>query len=106
LKSILNNKFRERILRALLDIAILARLENKAMNGYELTVFFLKKNDAAISTSTVYSTLYAMERNELVKGRYNRRSRVYELTEKGKKTLKDTRNNLESLQTFMKTLLK
>ncbi|MBN1245344.1 PadR family transcriptional regulator [Candidatus Bathyarchaeota archaeon] len=106
MKGILNNNIREKILKAFLDTAILARLEYKAMNGYELTTVFMKKFSAATSTSTVYATLYAMERNGLIKGRYNRRSRIYELTEKGKKTLEDTRNNLEEIQTFTKTLLK
>jgi PadR family transcriptional regulator PadR len=101
----LNNEFRKRILRALLDMAILARLEDKPVNGYDMTIFFMKKFGAAISTSTVYSTLYSMERNGLVKGKYNRRSRVYELTEKGKNTLEDARSTLEEIQGFIKTLV-
>ena len=74
------------------------------MNGYDMTTCFIKKFGAAISTSTVYSTLYAMERNGLITGRYNRRSRVYELTEKGKKALEDSRNNLRWIQVFIKKL--
>jgi len=104
LKDLLSNNVREKILKTFLDTAILARLEDKAMNGYDLTTFFMKKFGAAISTSTVYSTLYLMERNGLIKGRYNRRSRVYELTEKGKKTLEDSRNKLERIQVFIKAL--
>ena len=104
MKDLLNNNIREKILKAFLDTAILARLEDKPMNGYDMTTFFMKKFGAAISTSTVYSTLYSMERNDLVKGRYYRRSRVYELTEKGKKTLEDSRNRLEGIQSFIKTL--
>jgi DNA-binding PadR family transcriptional regulator len=106
LKNLLNNNVREKILKAFLDMAILARLEDKPVNGYKITVFFLKKFGTTISTSAVYSTLYAMERNGLVKGRYSKRSRVYELTEKGKETLEDTRNSLEELQAFIKTLLR
>jgi DNA-binding PadR family transcriptional regulator len=87
-------------------MTILARLEDKAMSGYEVTTVFMKKFGAATSTSTVYATLYAMERNGLVKGSYSKRSRVYKLTEKGKKTLEDARNNIQEIQAFIKNLLK
>jgi DNA-binding PadR family transcriptional regulator len=105
LKDALNNHLREKILKALLDVAILARLEHKTMSGYEITKVFMKKFTAETSTSTVYSTLYAMERDGLVKGKYSRRSRVYELTEEGKTTLKNTRNKLHEIQAFIKTLI-
>jgi DNA-binding PadR family transcriptional regulator len=101
----LNNSFRERIVRAFLDVAILARLEGEPLNGYDLTNFFIKKFGAVISTSTVYSTLYSMERNGLINGRYDRRSRVYELTEKGKKKLEHIRNMLYQIQALVKKLL-
>ena len=100
----LHNNIREKLLKAFLDTAILASLEVTYMNGYDLTIYFIKKFGAAISTSTVYSTLYAMERNGLIKAKYNRRSRVYELTEKGKKALEDSRNNLRWIQEFINKL--
>lgn len=105
MEEILDREFQERILRAFLDIVILARLEVKSMNGYHLTAFFIKKFGAVISTSTVYSTLYAMERNGLITAKYNRRSRVYELTEKGKKKLEHSRHALKQIQILTKTLL-
>jgi DNA-binding PadR family transcriptional regulator len=104
-KDELNNNFRERILKAFIDIAVLARLEEKPANGYEITLFFHKNYGTKTSTSTVYATLYAMERKELVKGGYNRRSRVYELTEKGSKTLQGARNAREEMQRFIRTLI-
>ena len=60
---VIQDEFRERSLRSFLDIAILARLEDKPVNGYGLTVFFMKKFGVIMSTSTAYATLYAMERN-------------------------------------------
>ena len=100
-----NNRFRERILRSFLDIAILARLEDKPVNGYGLTVVFMKDFGVIMSTSTVYSTLYSMERNGLIKCKHSWRGKVYELTEKGKKTLKDSRNKLVETQSFIKNLI-
>ncbi len=100
----MQDEFRERSLKSFLDIAILARLEAKPVNGYGLTVFFMKKFGVIMSTSTVYSTLYTMERNGLIKCRRSWSGRVYELTEKGKETLKDSRNKLEMIPTFIKTL--
>jgi len=106
LKGVLNNNIREKILKAFLDTAILARLEDKAMSGYELTTVFMKKFGTVTSTSTVYATLYAMERNGLIEGSYSKRSRVYKLTEKGKETLEYARNTVEDTQAFIKTLLR
>lgn len=106
MKGVLNNNIREKILKAFLDTAILARLEDKAMSGYELTTVFMKKFGTVTSTSTVYATLYAMERNGLIEGSYSKRSRVYKLTEKGKETLEYARNTVEDTQAFIKTLLR
>jgi DNA-binding PadR family transcriptional regulator len=100
-----SNEFHERISRALLDILILARLEEKSMNGYEITTFLIKKFGITISTSVIYSTLYSMERNGLVKGEEKRRGRVYELTEKGNKTLEDARSDLKQIQVYINKVL-
>ncbi len=86
-------------------MAILARLEDNPANGYCLTIFFIKKFGVTMSTSTVYSTLYTMERNGLIKCRHNWRGRVYESTEEGKKMLEESRNRLEEAQGFLKTLI-
>jgi DNA-binding PadR family transcriptional regulator len=101
----MQDEFRERSLRSFLDVAILARLEANSVNGYGLTVFFMKKFGVIMSTSTVYSTLYTMERNGLVKCRRSWNGRVYELTEKGKEALKDSRNRLELVPSFIRTLV-
>lgn len=101
-----SNEFHERISRMLLDILILARLEEKSMNGYEITTFLIKKFGIIISTSAIYSTLYSLERKGLVEGKENRRGRVYELTEKGNKTLEDARTDLNEIQVFINKLLR
>jgi DNA-binding PadR family transcriptional regulator len=100
-----SNEFHERISRTLLDILILARLEEKSMNGYEITTFLIRKFGITISTSVIYSTLYHMERNGLIKGEENRRGRAYKLTEKGNKTLEDARSDLKQIQVFINKLL-
>ena len=105
MKNKIHNNIRERLLKVFLDMAILARLEDKNMNGYEITILFVKSYGIAVSTSAAYSKLYEMERNGLVKGNYSKRSRIYEITEKGKITLEDFRNNIEDIQPFIKTLL-
>ncbi|MGD6853113.1 MAG: PadR family transcriptional regulator [Candidatus Bathyarchaeia archaeon] len=99
------NETHERMIRAFLDILILVKLEHKSMNGYEITAFIIKKFGITISTSVVYSTLYSMERDGLVKGDCNRRGRVYELTSKGNKTLENVQDELEQIQFFINKLL-
>jgi DNA-binding PadR family transcriptional regulator len=102
--NLFKSDFVARSLRSFLDIAILARLEDTPVNGYGITIFFMKKFGVSISTSTVYSTLYALERTGIVKRKPSWKGRVYELTEKGKSTLKDNRNRLGEAQNFLRIL--
>lgn len=58
------------------------------MSGYDVIAFIHNKFQMLISTGTVYSYLYFLERNGLIKGELEQRRRVYALTEQGKETVK------------------
>lgn len=100
-----DEKIREKCLRAFLDLAILARLRNEPMSGYEITIGFMKKFSIIVSPSVVYSALYSMEREGLVIGVARRRGRVYELTEEGRKAIEKTRNSVAEMQNFMRIII-
>ncbi len=104
-KYFLNDELRQTVLKAFLDIAILASLENNSVNGYEITIIFIKKFGLALSTGIIYSTLYSMERKGLVRATYSRRSRVYELTEHGKNNLQNYRSRLEDINGLIAALM-
>lgn len=83
-------EMRERIVKCFLDIIILTNLlnQNVPMGGYDVMSFIHKKFDVMLSSGTIYSFLYSLEREGVIKGAYIRRKKVYMLTEKGKNKIK------------------
>ena len=99
-------KMHERIIKNFMDIIILAELRNGAMSGYDVISFIHNKFHLLVSSGTVYSLLYSLERNGLIEGTWNERKRVYKLTEKGKKTIEIILNANDKIKNFVTSLLK
>jgi len=100
-------KMHERTIKNFMDIVILTELrKGHPMSGYDFITFIHKKFHILMSSGTVYSVLYALERNELIEGMWNKRKRVYKLTDKGEETTNIILNAKEEIiQSFTKTLL-
>lgn len=96
----------ERIIKNFMDIIVLAELKNGALSGYDVIPFIHNKFHLLVSSGTVYSLLYSMERNGLIEGKWNERKRVYKLTEKGEKTIKSILNANDKIQFLITQLLK
>jgi DNA-binding PadR family transcriptional regulator len=58
-----------------------------------------------ISSGTVYSLLYSMERKGLIKGELTDGKRIYVLTDQGKGVIDDILGSKEELLKFVRTLL-
>lgn len=82
------DQMHKRIVKNFLDMVILMGLRKRSMSGYDVIAFIHNKFQMLISTGTVYSYLYFLERNGLIKGELEQRRRVYALTEQGKETVK------------------
>ena len=83
----------------------MSELRNGAMSGYDAIAFIHKRFGIMVSSGTVYSHLYALEREGLIKGTWDLRKRVYEITEKGEQTLQTVANsNRELLNALQKVL--
>lgn len=80
-------KMRERIIRSFMDVIILARLRDNPLSGYDVISLIRSRFSLLISSGTVYSLLYSLERNGLIEGTWNERRRVYRLTDKGLRTI-------------------
>ena len=76
-----------RIIKNFMDVLVLAELRKRPMSGYNVIEFIHNKFGLLVSSGTVYSLLYSLEREKLIKGKWNERKRVYTLTEKGEKTI-------------------
>jgi DNA-binding PadR family transcriptional regulator len=84
------SEMQERIVKAFLDIIVLAKLreEHEPVSGYDVITFIHKKFGILVSSGTVYSILYSMERDGVLKGRFSQRKRVYTLADKGENKIK------------------
>lgn len=83
-------EMQERIVKTFMDTIVLAKLRghDEPMSGYDVITFIHKKFGILVSSGTVYSHLYSLERDGLIKGRSSQRKRVYTLTDKGEKKIK------------------
>jgi len=99
-------KIQERIIKNFLDTIIMAELRNGAISGYDLISYIHNKFGLLVSSGTVYSLLYSLERNGLIGGCWVERKRVYKLTDKGAKTTQIILDSTDRIKGFMTTVLK
>jgi DNA-binding PadR family transcriptional regulator len=86
------------VVKRFLDVVILCVLrKNGNLNGNEIRLLINEKLGIFLRPGSVYSTLYALERENLVKGLRNYRFRTYCLTPKG---LTRSRDVGEIVKTF------
>jgi PadR family transcriptional regulator PadR len=76
-------KVKERFVKDWLDIIVLGHLSKRECSGYDLISYVQERFGFLVSSGTVYSLLYSLERNGLVVGKWVERRRAYVLTEKG-----------------------
>lgn len=86
LESNVLNEMPKRIIQDFLDVVILLQLRKRPLNGYDIVWFVHDKYDILLSSGTVYSSMYALERKGLIKGEHASKTRIYTLTERGKET--------------------
>jgi len=96
----------ERIVKNFMDILIMTKLKNSPMSGYDVISFIHKKFRILVSSGTVYSLLYSLERNGFIEGKFNNRKRVYALTEKGEETIQAIQEASEQIRTFVSNVFK
>src|SRR4030042_2549581 len=99
-------KVHERIIKNFMDIIIMAELRNDSLSGYDIISYIHSKFNILVSSGTVYSLLYSLERNGLVEGIWDERKRTYKLTEKGQKKIEALLNANDKINGFMTNLLK
>jgi DNA-binding PadR family transcriptional regulator len=99
-------KMHERIIKNFLDIIVLAELRNRPMSGYDVIAYIHNKFHLLVSSGTVYSLLYSLERKGLIQGAWKERKRIYKLTEKGQKTIKTILNANDKIRALLLALLK
>ncbi len=75
---------RNKYVRGMLYLVILASLRNKEMSGYDMIGLIHKTFDLLLSAGTFYPILKSMEQEGLIRRTRSGGKRLYRLTEKGK----------------------
>lgn len=99
-------KMHERVIKTFMDTIILSELQNGPISGYDVISYIHNKFGFLVSSGTVYSLLYSLERNGLVEGTWLERKRVYKLTQRGTATIQTILNSHEKIKGLMATVLK
>ena len=98
-------KFHKQTVKSLIDVIILTGLKNGTMSGYDVISHIHTTFGVLLSSGTVYSHLYSLERDGLIVGEYENKKRVYQITEKGISLLTSlAKNNLELLESLQSVL--
>jgi DNA-binding PadR family transcriptional regulator len=98
-------KMHERVIKTFLDTIILAELQNGSKSGYDIITYIHNKHGFLVSSGTVYSLLYSLERNNLIEGIWFDRKRVYKLTQKGTQTIQTVQCSHEKIKSLLATIL-
>jgi DNA-binding PadR family transcriptional regulator len=105
LESEILEEIQKSMIKNFLDTIILAELRKSSpMSGYDVIDFIHKKFDVIISSGTIYSLLYSMERKGLIEGELTGGKRVYVLTDKGTNAINALSESKEEIQRFLGTL--
>ena len=99
-------KMHERVIKNFMDTIIMSELQNGPISGYDVISYIHTRFGFLVSSGTVYSLLYSLERNGLVEGFWIERKRVYRLTEKGAQTIETILSAQDKIRSFMSTILK
>jgi DNA-binding PadR family transcriptional regulator len=99
-------KMHERVIKNFMDTIIMSELQNGPISGYDVISYIHTRFGFLVSSGTVYSLLYSLERNGLVDGVWIERKRVYRLTEKGAQTIETILSAQDKIRSFMSTILK
>jgi len=97
-------RLRKRTLQNFMDLLILAEMKKGSLSGYDVIGLVHKKFDLLVSSGTVYSLLYSLERDGLIKGVWDHRKRVYELSEKGEQNIEVITKVNEEAKNFLRNL--
>lgn len=95
----------KKVLKALLETALMVKLEHEPLSGYDLLLEFNERFGIVLSPGTVYSTLSNMERDRLIASEVHSRKRVYKLTGEGREALDEVLGDVQKLDGFIQSLL-
>jgi DNA-binding PadR family transcriptional regulator len=97
-------KLQRRVIQDFMDIFLLAEMKGDSLSGYDAIGLIHRRFGLLVSSGTVYSLLYSLERNGWIRGVWDQRKRVYNLTEKGERDMKVIVKVNEEVQNFLRRI--
>ncbi len=104
LRKQLKEEFIQRLTARFLDLIIMGRFRNEPFSNYDAHKFVQDEFGLKISSGTIHSTIYGMERKRLVTSLTMNGKRVYRLTDRGKMTV-EVATSPEEIATFVERAL-
>ena len=99
-------KLCRRLINELLDIIILNKVESDPyITGYAIIEYLLLRFNILVSSGSVYSTLYALEREGLIKGVWKGRRRIYKITPEGEKMIMILREKSDVISCLFREII-
>jgi len=102
--SKLTEKLRKRVIQNFMDILILTEMKKGSLSGYDVIGIIHRRFGVLMSSGTVYSLLYSLERDGMIKGVWNQRKRLYVLSDKGEQNIKTITRASEEIQNLLKNI--
>ena len=97
---------RRRTVRNFMDFLILSMLRKGALSGYDIITIIFENFGFLPSSGSVYSTLYALEREGFVRGLWCGKRRLYTLTEEGEKIIEAASASLNMIENLILNIFK
>lgn len=91
---------KRRMVKEFLDLIILTLISKYPCSGYDIIRHILSEYNILLSSGTVYSNLYALERDHLLIGWWCGRKRKYKLDIKGRKYIQKYEKCLQLIHKF------
>ncbi len=105
LKSKTFKEMQRKMIKHFLDVMILSEIKKTGpLSGYDIMELVHNKFGFLLSSGTVYTLLYSMERRGLIDGKQTAGKRKYVLSDKGADAINAILRSKEELHRFMETL--
>ena len=95
---------RRRVIKSFMDILVLTEIRKGSLSGYDVIRLMQGGLGVLVSSGTVYSLLYSLERDGLIEGVWKGRKRISALTEKGEQEIELITKANDEVQNFLKNI--
>ena len=106
MKENISHELKERTVEGFLDLLILTKLaKNSLLNAEDLMEFIHQKFNVLLSQGLLYSYLFRLEQDGLIRKSHVNNNKVYEITQRGKEKIDVARKHSSAIQWVIDRIL-